>query len=197
MRVDTIKIKADNAAGYKIINAHDFNAKADKPFDDEAQAYIKERNLADGAETDKLADERRAQGNYGQVNGGGLDASGRNPSGTFSEPTPSDIRYPDKDLTEFENNHGAFVATSAPDLRAANGLADAPGGLAPDPTFQPGGEATTKAASGDEDEEDDGEGLTKAEINADLEAMGVEFDPRAKKADLLALRNEHRAKRDA
>lgn len=45
--------------------------------------------------------------------------------------------------------------------------------------------------------EDDDDGLTKAEISADLEAMGVEFDPRAKKADLLALRNDARAKRDA
>ena len=41
------------------------------------------------------------------------------------------------------------------------------------------------------------EGLTKAEIIADLEGMGVEFDPRDKKADLLALRNEARAIRDA
>lgn len=39
-------------------------------------------------------------------------------------------------------------------------------------------------------------GLTKPEIHADLEAMGVEFDPRAKKADLLALRNAARAERD-
>ena len=48
-----------------------------------------------------------------------------------------------------------------------------------------------------EAEEDDGEGLTKAEIIADLEAMQVDYDVRAKKADLLALRNEARAKRDA
>ena len=49
------------------------------------------------------------------------------------------------------------------------------------------------AAAGD----DDGEGLTKAEIIADLEGMGAEFDPKALKADLLAQRNEARAKRDA
>lgn len=41
------------------------------------------------------------------------------------------------------------------------------------------------------------DGLTKAEIIADLEGMQVEFDPRAKKDELLALRNEHRAQRDA
>lgn len=39
--------------------------------------------------------------------------------------------------------------------------------------------------------------LTKAEIIADLEGMGVDFDPRAPKADLLVLRTEARAIRDA
>ena len=39
--------------------------------------------------------------------------------------------------------------------------------------------------------------MTQAEIIADLEGMQVEFDPRAKKDELLALRNEHRAQRDA
>lgn len=42
-----------------------------------------------------------------------------------------------------------------------------------------------------------GHGLTKAEIIADLEAMAVPYDPRAVKADLLALRNAARAERDA
>jgi hypothetical protein len=45
-------------------------------------------------------------------------------------------------------------------------------------------------------EDADDDGLTKVEIHADLEAMGVDFDPRAKKADLLSLRNTERAKRD-
>ena len=40
-------------------------------------------------------------------------------------------------------------------------------------------------------------GLTKAEIVADLEAMGVAFDPRWNKPELLALRNSERALRDA
>lgn len=43
---------------------------------------------------------------------------------------------------------------------------------------------------------DDDDGLTRPEIIADLEAMQVDYDVRAKKADLLALRNEARAKRD-
>ena len=70
----------------------------------------------------------------------------------------------------------------------------------PDPTFDPNtpGAVTKAAGGGDADTDDaDSDGLTKAEITADLEAAGVEFDPRAKKADLLALRNEHRAQRDA
>lgn len=41
------------------------------------------------------------------------------------------------------------------------------------------------------------EGLTKTEIIADLEAMGVDYNPRAPKASLLALRNDARAIRDA
>ena len=39
-------------------------------------------------------------------------------------------------------------------------------------------------------------GLTRAEINADLEAMGVEVDPTMSDDDALALRNEARARRD-
>jgi hypothetical protein len=58
-------------------------------------------------------------------------ASERNPSGTFSEPTPTDIRFPNKDATEFENNHGAFVRKSAAQMREDHGLEDAPGGLYP------------------------------------------------------------------
>lgn len=60
----------------------------------------------------------------------------KNPSGTFSQPTPTDIRFPNKDLTEFENNHGAFVKKSAAQIREAEGMIDAPGGLAPDPDLE-------------------------------------------------------------
>lgn len=59
----------------------------------------------------------------------------RNPDGTFSEPTPTDIRYPNKDNTEFANNHGAYVNKNAAEMRAERDLADAPGGLAPDPVL--------------------------------------------------------------
>lgn len=40
-------------------------------------------------------------------------------------------------------------------------------------------------------------GLTKREIEADLEGMSIEFDPRSRRSELLALRNEARAERDA
>lgn len=59
----------------------------------------------------------------------GVDPLGRNTSGTYSKPTPSDIRYPDKDLTEFENNHGAFVQKDAASMRDSLGLPPLPGGL--------------------------------------------------------------------
>lgn len=56
----------------------------------------------------------------------------------------------------------------------------------------------TEHADDLDDADTDGNGhLTKAEICADLEALKVEFDPRAKRADLFALRNVARAKRDA
>lgn len=44
---------------------------------------------------------------------------------------------------------------------------------------------------------DDTAALTKREICADLEAMGVDYDARTKVETLLALRNEARAARDA
>jgi hypothetical protein len=66
----------------------------------------------------------------GQVDGS-KSVSGRNTDGTYSEPTPTDVRYPDKDKTEFANNHGAFVQRSAAEIREAEGIEDAPGGLDP------------------------------------------------------------------
>lgn len=61
-----------------------------------------------------------------------VEVNAKNPSGTFSEPTPTDIRYPNKDLTEFENNHGAFFRKSAAQMRQDADLPDAPGGIYPD-----------------------------------------------------------------
>lgn len=69
----------------------------------------------------------------------------KNPSGTFSQPTPTDIRFPDKDKTEFENNHGAFVKKSAADIRKEEGMIDAPGGIEPDPALEEAVKAAAKA----------------------------------------------------
>jgi len=117
-RIPTVKVKDGDS--YRIINEADFNA--------EGSNY-----------------ELYAEKGYGQPTDASVPGDGRNTDGTFSEPTPSDIRYPDMTQTEFANNHGAFLAASAAELRERAGLPDAPGGLAPDPDFVPGGVAVTKA----------------------------------------------------
>jgi hypothetical protein len=101
--VPTVRVRTDDGQ-YKIINRKDYNEK-------EHGAIIK--------------------GGEDQEQGLFAGASDRNPSGTYSEPTPTDIRYPDKDATEFENNHGAFVNKSAAQMREEKGMEDAPGGLYP------------------------------------------------------------------
>lgn len=98
----TVRVKTGDGH-YKIINKKDYDPK--------------EHELIKGGEDQQQ---------------GVMDFSGRNPSGTFSEPTPTDIRYPDKDATEYENNHGAFMGKSASQMRKAADLPDAPGGVYPD-----------------------------------------------------------------
>lgn len=130
MSLETIKVKAGNERGYKIINRSDFQQGVDTPYekeDEPAQLSDAEQEAAD-----KLAAERKANANYGQVDGGILADSNRNSDGTFSEPTPTDIRYTNKDNTEFANNHGAFVNRSAAEMRAEAGMEDVPGGLNPE-----------------------------------------------------------------
>ena len=75
------------------------------------------------------------------------DLNKTNADGTFSEPTPTDIRYPNKDVTEFANNHGAHVGKSAAQMREAEGLPDAPGGLQPDPILADAKKAADDAAA--------------------------------------------------
>lgn len=130
MQVDTIKIKAGNERGYRIINASDFNPEKHEAYEQERPAAS--QTDAERQASEKLAAERKAQANFGQVDGGAMGDPTRNPSGTYSEPTPTDIRYPDKLATEFENNVGAFVDRSAAGLRAEMGLPDAPGGIKPE-----------------------------------------------------------------
>ena len=101
---------------------------------------------------------------------------------------PHQIGGPDK-AAAAEGDGSADLADENAALRAENDALKAQVAK-----FDPDGDGTVGGAvartEGDE-------GLTKAEISADLEAMQVEFDPRAKKEELLTLRNEHRAKRDA
>jgi hypothetical protein len=118
--IPTVKVQHNMGGqkGYQVINESDYDPKVHKLY------------KGDGEGADATTED-----------------AGRNASGTFSEPTPTDIRYPDKDTTEFENNHGAFVDKSAAELREEKGLPDAPGGLEPDPEFDPSEPgAVTKAA---------------------------------------------------
>jgi hypothetical protein len=131
---DTVKVKHSDELGndHLIINRSDFDPSKHELHGDEIPGT--EASLSD-EEKDVLRKkevERKAEANRGITGGSTMDTSGRNPSGTFSEPTPTDIRYPNKDETEFENNHGAFVNKSAAQMREDRCLPDAPGGLAPD-----------------------------------------------------------------
>lgn len=128
MQVSTVKIKADNPKGYRIINASDFDPKQHQVVEGEAPA---EKSAAEVAATEELEAKRKAEANRGQTEGSGGVVTDRNPSGTFSEPTPTDIRYPNKDETEFENNYGAHIGKSAAGLREELGMEDKPGGLNP------------------------------------------------------------------
>lgn len=134
MRVETVKIKHKHGEGeadshYAIINKSDFDPKKQKLHDGQND----DANLteAEGEVGKRREAERTYDANRGISGGPALSGDGRNPSGTYSEPTPTDIRFPDKDRTEFENNHGAFVGKSAAEMRQSAGLPDAPGGLSP------------------------------------------------------------------
>jgi hypothetical protein len=59
----------------------------------------------------------------------GVDPQGRNTSGTFSTPTPSDVRYGDVTTTEFEDNVGHMIPRDAAALRDELGQPQVPGGI--------------------------------------------------------------------
>jgi len=84
------------------------------------------------ARMEELEVARQAEANRGVEPTRPIEEVGRNPSGTFSEPTPTDVRYPNKLETEFENNMGAHVGKSAAQLRETLGLPDQAGGLKPE-----------------------------------------------------------------
>jgi len=130
--MDTIKVKHSDSEGndHLIINLADFNKDQHEPFDDfEAKKLDPKRSPEFQAFLDSEEAKRIANANRGVTTGTTVNNDGRNPSGTFSEPTPTDIRFPNKDLTEFENNRGAFRRKSASDLRKEKGLPDVPGGV--------------------------------------------------------------------
>ncbi len=144
---ETIRIKSGDS--FAIINRSDFDPKQHTPFDAEA---------AEAASNDGLTDEerrlyaeldakRKVAATFGQTGttGIGATAAGKNPSGTYSEPTPTDVRYPDKRGTEFENNLGAFVNKSAAQIREAEGLPDKPGGIKPEVAEAVAGTTATAA----------------------------------------------------
>lgn len=134
-QVETVKVKRDNDQGYHLINASDYDPKVHKLVDKTEEDKVKAGGLTEDEQKvfDELSAKRRANAEYGQTGTGTIDplAASKNPSGTFSEPTPTNIQYPNKDHTEFENNHGAFVNKSAAGLREERGLPDAPGGVRP------------------------------------------------------------------
>lgn len=128
----TVKVQTDNKWGYRIIDRAKYDASPDQYslYEDE-EVQPADEEVAKVAKED--AARRKVNANRG-IQRDGMDASrvGRNTSGTYSEPTPTDIRYPDKSKTEFENNAGAFLGRSAAGLRKEYGVEDAPGGLDPE-----------------------------------------------------------------
>jgi hypothetical protein len=108
-RVETVKVE-DGEGGYVIINKSDYDEKKHKMIKSKGGEHVE---------------------NAGALGVEFTDRGVKNPSGTYSEPTPTDIRYPNKDQTEFENNHGAHVGKSAAQIRKAKGLPDKPGGIQP------------------------------------------------------------------
>lgn len=131
--MDTIKVNHSDEHGndHVVINRADYDPAKHTPFDDESKAAA-DAEIANRERFADLEAKHQYEANRGVPTSSAPGASGRNPSGTFSEPTPTDIRYPNKDETEFENNHGAFVGKSASQMRAARGIEDAPGGLNPE-----------------------------------------------------------------
>lgn len=128
--LETVKIKHSDADGndHLIINKSDFDPNKHELFDGSQNAddglTDEERDAARKKEA-----ERKVEANRGVPGGRAPSNDGRNPSGTYSEPTPTDIRYPNKDHTEFENNYGAHIRKSAAEMREDMGLPDEPGGL--------------------------------------------------------------------
>jgi hypothetical protein len=125
----TVKVK--NGDDYAIINKSDFNPDQHQPYDEEsAKAVGQDMSEAD-SEVAKAEALRQYEANRGVPRAtAGADYS-RNASGTYSEPTPTNIQFPNKATTEFENNFGMHIGKAAPQMRETAGLPDMPGGVRP------------------------------------------------------------------
>jgi hypothetical protein len=225
----TVRVKHSDEHGneYKVINQEDYKEGEHEIYEDkldkDAKSADADRPMTD-AERQAYEDhkaKRRIDANYGVNEGGGLVATDKNPSGTYSEPTPTDIRYPDKDATEFENNHGAFIGKSAGQMRESVGMEDKPGGLRPevhekvqeatealvaaatigrppnpnDPTATRARVASGRAASGANkaqgSEDEDLEGMTVAELKEHAEQNNIDLGDAYLKADIIKAIKKH------
>ncbi|MEO6532852.1 MAG: hypothetical protein ABIO06_04670 [Pseudolysinimonas sp.] len=196
---DTVKIKHSDDEGndHLIINKTDFDPAKHDLYDDaqgtddgptdEARKYALDQDAM-----------RTYEANRGIPSQPQINADGRNPSGTFSEPTPTDIRYTNKDATEFENNHGAFVNKSAADLRAELGLEDKPGGLIPavhEAVQEAAATAVSvtdvatnaEAAAADQGEPVDRGDMTVPQLKEYAKANDIDLDGATTKADIRAV----------
>ena len=152
--METVKIQHKDADGndHMIINRSDYDPKkghklyVEKGDRESAKGLANPESGLLSEEEEKMWREldarRRVQGNHGQTEGRTTMGSENNPDGTYATPTPSDIRFPNQDQTEFANNHGAFVGRSAAEMRASAGMPDRPGGIDPE-----GARATLQGAA--------------------------------------------------
>ena len=215
--MEVVKVKHTDVEGnkYKLINKSDFVEGEHEIYDDpddkkSAPAPTegmseKEREAYDAKMAQKTVDSRS-----GIEGGGATLASAGNTSGTFSEPTPSDIRYPDKDATEFENNHGAFVNKSAAGMRETMGLEHKPGGLYPevheDVQAKTAALAAPAPSAKKKTTDEAGEGLSSAELEAmtvaelkeHAEKNQIDLGDATLKADIIkAIKKHQKAKTKA
>ena len=180
--MDTVKVQHKDADGndHMIINRSDYDQKKHKLYVEKGESAKSLATPESGGLTAEeeqmwreLEAKRRVQANFGQTEGRAPGFDGRNTSGTFDTPTPTDIRFANMDQTEFENNHGAFVGRSAAELRAAAGMPDRPGGIDPEgarATLQNVAAGQTQAALG---LLDDGDGKAKVEIADDWKELSA------------------------
>lgn len=167
--LETVKVKSGDS--FATINKSDYDPDVHELHEDNADLDLGD----DDAEIKKIETRRQYDANRGVPTGTTLAADGRNPSGTYSEPTPTDIRYPNKDATEFENNHGAFVRKSAAQIREDQGMEDKPGGLIPEvhEKVQDAAAATAAAADVATEAEATVRDGSKTSTEGDLDGMTV------------------------